>query len=136
MKKLILLGLLLGSGLYAEDFEQRGSMIYDAKTELSWEANPSSQLMNWKDAKKHCEDLELRLPNLYELKSLVDYKKYNPAIRTSLIHIKTDNYYWSSSEDVDPSNKKKSAWSVYFGNGVGHWYLTTRTFYVLCVSGQ
>ena len=136
MKKLILLGLLLGNGLYAEDFEQRGSMIYDAKTELSWEANPSSQLMNWEDAKKHCEDLELRLPNLYELKSLVDYKKYNPAIRTSLIHIKTDNYYWSSSEDVDPSNKKKSTWSVGFLNGNDLWSSTTFTHYVLCVSGQ
>jgi len=136
MKKLILLGLLLGNGLYAEVFEQKGSMIYDAKTELSWEANPSSQLMNWEDAKKHCEDLELRLPNLYELKSLVDYKKYNPAIRTSLIHIKTDNYYWSSSEDIDPSNKKKSAWDVDFKDGDDHWYLKTSTNYVLCVSGQ
>jgi hypothetical protein len=135
MKKLILLGLLLGNGLYAEDFEQRGSMIYDAKTELSWEANPSSQLMNWEDAKKHCEDLELRLPNLYELKSLVDYTKYNPAIRTSLIDIKTDDWYWSSSPYLGKKDSS-SAWHVDFYNGPDSWDRTTNTYYVLCVSGQ
>ena len=135
MKKLILLGLLLGNGLYAEVFEQKGSMIYDAKTELSWEANPSSQLMNWEDAKKHCEDLELRLPNLYELKSLVDYKKYNPALRTSLIHIKTDDYYWSSSPYLGKKDSS-SAWRVSFKDGNDGWNGKTDTGYVLCVSGQ
>jgi len=136
MNKIIVILFALVSLLHADSFEKQGSMVYDSKTELSWERNPSSKKMNWQEAVQHCKSLELRLPNLYELKSLVDYAKYDPAIRTDLIDIKTDDYYWTSSEDVNPSNKKKSAWLVHFNNGNDRWYNKTDTNYVLCVSGQ
>ena len=135
MKKLIILALIAGNLLYAEDFEEDGSLIYDSKTELSWQKKPSTKKMQWQEAKTHCEDLELRLPNLYELKSLVDYGKYNPAIRTSLIDIKTDDWYWSSSIYKGKSDSS-SAWNVHFENGHGYSYFQTSTNYVLCVRGQ
>ena len=134
MKKLILLGLILGSLLYADGFEKHGSMVYDSKTELFWQKKPSTKKMQWQEAKTHCEDLELRLPNLYELKSLVDYGKYNPAIRTSLIDIKTDDWYWSSS--YKGKSDLSSVWSVHFDYGSDSWNVHTFTYYVLCVSGQ
>ena len=135
MKKLIILALIAGNLLYAEDFEERGSMIYDSKTELSWQKKPSTKKMQWQEAKNYCEDLELRLPNLYELKSLVDYGKYNPAIRTSLIDIQTDDWYWSSSIYKRKSDSS-SAWVVDFRDGSDYWSFQKTTNYVLCVSGQ
>jgi len=136
MNKMIAILLMLVSLLHADSFEKKGSMVYDSKTKLSWERSPSSKKMNWQEAVQHCKSLELRLPNLYELKSLVDYAKYDPAIRTDLIDIKTDDYYWTSSEDVNPLNKKKSAWLVYFHDGNDGWGYKADTYYVLCVSGQ
>jgi len=135
MNKMIVVNLMLMSLLHAGGFEKKGSMVYDSKTELSWELNPSSEKMNWHEAVKHCENLELRLPNLYELKSLVDYTKYDPAIGTNLINIKTDDYYWTSSSYVGKSDNP-SAWLVYFDDGDDNWYYKTGTSYVLCVSGQ
>ena len=131
--KIVLVAVVLLTLLSADGFEVHGSLIYDSKTELSWEAKPSSTKMKWKEAVEYCERLELRLPNLYELKSLVDYKKYNPAIRTNLIDIRTDDYYWSSSVYTNDSSR---AWRVYFYYGNDYWGNKTRTHYVLCVSGQ
>ena len=114
-------------------FEKKGSMVYDHETKLSWESNPSSNKMKWTEAKAYCRSLELRLPNLYELKSLVDYKKYDPAIRTNLISIKTDDSYWTSSVY---KNDSSNAWHVRFRNGLDSWHSKILTYYVLCVSGQ
>ena len=135
MNKIVVVTLMFITLLNADSFEKKGSMVYDSKTELSWERNPSSKKMNWEKAIQHCKSLELRLPNLYELKSLVDYTKYEPAIRTDLINIKTDDWYWTSSSYVGESSKP-SAWGVYFGNGSDSWGNKTGTDYVLCVSGQ
>ncbi len=66
----------------------------------------------------------------YELKSLVDYKKYNPAIATTLIDIKTDDWYWSSSKDVTDS---AYSWRVNFKDGNDLWNLKSHKNYALCV---
>jgi len=135
MNKIVVATLMFITLLNADSFEKKGSMVYDSKTKLSWERNPSSKKMNWQEAVQHCKSLELRLPNLYELKSLVDHTKYEPAIRTDLINIKTDGWYWTSSSYVGESSKP-SAWLVSFGNGNVNWIRKTNTYYVLCVSGQ
>ena len=132
---MIVVGLMVVGLVNASEFKIKGSMIYDEKTELSWQKKPSSKKMTWLDAKNYCESMELRMPNLYELKSLVDYAKYNPAIRTDLIDIETDDYYWTSSPYVGKSDNP-SAWLVYFYSGDDYWSNKTYTLYVLCVSGQ
>lgn len=118
-------------------FLKRGETVYDAKTELSWQSSPSSQKFNWSNDQKHCNNLnyggqsDWRLPNIYELKSLVDYTKYNPAIATSLINIDTNYLYcWSSSKYVDDSS---NAWRVYFFYGFDYWDSKSRKFLALCV---
>ena len=134
--KSLLLGLLLPDIVWADRFTQNGSVVYDSKTQLSWQSTPSTKTFNWSDAKSYCNNLtyggkeDWRLPNIDELKSLVDYSKYKPAIATTLIDIKTDDYYWSSSKAVSSSS---IAWVVDFSGGNDLWDLHSGTFYALCV---
>lgn len=132
MKKIIFVSVILTLLLNANDFTKQGALVYDAKTGLKWETNPSSKKFSWSEAKRYCQDKSMRLPNIDELKSLVDYSKYNPAIRTNLIHIKTDDYYWSSSEVVSNSS---NVWDVRFKYGDDYWNDKTDKYYALCVRG-
>lgn len=130
MGKIVILGLILGMFLEASEFKKlKNGDIYDSKTELRWLSTTGSK-RTWQKAKAYCEDYAMRLPNLYELKSLVDYEE-SPAIRTGLIDIKTDGWYWTATP-----YGTSSAWVVGFGNGYGNWSNHTYTNYVLCVSGQ
>jgi hypothetical protein len=136
LKNIILIGLIVPNILWADRFTKNGEIVYDSKTELYWQSQPSSKKFDWSGAIEHCSNLtyggksDWRLPNLYELKSLVDYKKYNPAIATTLIDIKTYDWYWSSSKDVSDS---ASSWLVNFKNGGGNWYNKSDKNYALCV---
>jgi len=144
MKKVnrVFLALLAFSvSIQADRFETEGKIVHDSKTELYWQSNPSSSKFTWDKAQNYCNDLsyggynDWRLPNLYELKSLVDYSKYNPAIATTIINIKIDDYYWSSSKDISDSSR---AWFVNFdgGNGSDFWFDKSDEGYALCVRGQ
>ena len=149
MKRIVIImgfvGLLLPNILFADRFNLQDKVVYDNKTKLIWQSSPTTKKYEWSDgifsigAKQYCKNLnyggysDWRLPNLYELKSLVDYQKYNPAIATNLINIKTDDYYWSSSYDVDNSS---GAWGVYFKDGLDFWSGKSDSNYgVLCVRG-
>ena len=134
IRGLILIGLVIPCMVCAERFSKIGDVVYDSKTELKWQSSHSTEKFIWSDAKGHCEGLggSWRLPNLYELKSLVDYGKYTPAIATTLINIDANYpYYWSSSEDVTDSSR---AWLVYFNLGNDYWYSKSSNNFVLCVS--
>ena len=55
-----------------------------------------------------------RLPTIYELESLVDYTKFDPAVNTTIFPASPSWYFWSASADTsDPY----TAWYVYFGIG-------------------
>ncbi len=117
----IVIGLVVPTIIWAERFEKNGDLVYDNKTELTWQSSPSHQKFNWSEAQNYCNNLtyggksDWRLPNIYELKSLVDYTKYNPAIATTLINIDTNYpYYWSSSKYIINSSR---AWGVIFKLG-------------------
>lgn len=131
MPKSIMLVLLMLSLVQGDEFEQKGSLVYDSRTELSWVAKPTTRTMPWQEAKSYCKALGMRLPNLYELKSLVDYSREEKAIRTDLIEIQTNDWYWTATP-YDTS----SAWVVYFDNGYDSTSLHTHTGCILCVSGQ
>ena len=119
----------------AERFNKNKDLVYDRKTELTWQSNPSSQKFNWSDAQNYCNNLnygghnDWRLPNIYELKSLVDYTK-NPAIATTLININNTNYYWSSSKNI---NNSSGAWGVGFKYGSDDWSNESLKGLALCV---
>ena len=58
-----------------------------------------------------------RLPNINELKSLIDFGRYNPALpEQHLFNINIDTFFWSSTS-ANGINKNTQAWSVDFNTG-------------------
>jgi hypothetical protein len=98
--------------------------------------------MTWANAITLCEDLDLggysdwRLPDVYELPSIVDYNRHNPAIDPGTFPGTLSSYYWSSSTPVPPASPT-AAWEVDFNTGILHYSTKTNTdpFYVRCVRG-
>lgn len=100
--KTLLLSLLLLASLNAKD------VIYDSSTSLLWQdAQANKDLSITKpEAEEYCANLvidkysDFRLPTLYELQSIIDYRNYKPAM------IKGFNYtanetYWTSTPFAD-----------------------------------
>ena len=81
-------------------------IVIDSLNNLVWQDNlktiGSDNKMNWINAKKYCQNLILNekyswyLPDITELKSIVDYEKSSPAINSSFVNVQNGNY-WSSS---------------------------------------
>ncbi len=55
-----------------------------------------------------------RLPNIKELKSIVERQCYSPAINKTIFPSTASSYYWSSSPFADLS---RNAWIVHFNYG-------------------
>ena len=104
----------------SENFIDNGDeTVTDTSTGLMWQKDGSAQ-RNWKEALSYCENLSLagyddwRLPDINELQSLVDFRRYDPAIDPSFSN--TDSsYYWSSTTDVDGTDSY--AWVIDFSSG-------------------
>lgn len=132
MKKIIFLSFILSICSLAEDFEVRGSMVYDRTTQLLWEELPLKDKIEWTKAEEHCKAKELRLPNLNELSSLLDYHKSRLAVRTNKIHFISYDWYWTSSTVKDRSSL---AWFVNVFSGNNGWSKKETKGYVICVDG-
>jgi len=97
--------------------------IKDTKTGLMWQKEGSTERMTHEKAGEHCEKLSVgghkdwRLPTVEELVSLVDYKKYSPAIASDLFKVET-SWYWTSTIHAGHSG---DAWIVYFNDGNVSW---------------
>ena len=145
MKKGLLIALLvlltpsLGMGAFVDN--QDGT-VTDTVTGLMWQQATDGK-MNWEEAIRHCEGLTLagyedwRLPNLKELRSIVDYSICNPAINISYFPHTLSSNYWSSTTHASWTY---GAWVVYFYLGYGHGlygYSKSNAYYVRAVrSGQ
>lgn len=101
----------------------------DNKTNLMWQ-DTKEEPLSYENAINYCDELILdgyddwRLPKITELKSIVDYTKFNPAIKDGFITLSSDKY-WSSSLDVSFSF---GAWVIGFYNGhneFGYKYLNS-----------
>ncbi len=122
-------------------FTKVANIVSDSKTGLQWQDNneTNSTAYSWQEAIDHCEALTLdslddwRLPNINELKTLIDRSKREPAIKENVFeYIGTNNYYsyWSSTSIV---GVEYDAWVVVFNigsvTGLNKYYYT----YVRCV---
>lgn len=91
--------------------------------------------LNWNDAKKQCENLTLndfndwRLPNIKELRSIVDFTKAKPAVDGAFKNV-ASRFYWSSSSYVGDESK---AWFVLLLYGGDRWNKKSLLGSVRCV---
>ena len=141
MKKIILIALSLSTFLFA-NFTKNGDIVTDITTGLQWQddANAKNVTKTWSEAIEYCEKLTLggyddwRLPNINELKSIIDWSKFRPAIYDSFtnIYYNADFFYWSST--TSSSHMEKYAWYVKFYDGTIRDYGEKRQpAYVRCV---
>lgn len=133
---LLLLFALPNSSAYAiGPYVSRDKTIIDQGTSLEWQKTDSGMMHTWQNALGYCEDLSLadktdwRLPNIRELKSLVDYSRYYPAIDPAISC--QSSSYWSSTTVANDG--PTSVWSIFFGNGDDIWKRTTGNGFARCV---
>lgn len=134
---LIMIGLSL---LYAELTRDAATgIVSDSATGLEWQDNEIGTTTNWQGAIDRCEALTLgshsdwRLPNLNELKSIVDRSKVNLAIKDGFINTSSSRY-WSSTTN---EGSRFFAWVVRFDFGGVSRYTRGSKLFVRCVrAGQ
>jgi len=137
MKKTLITLIALAS-LANADFTRSGDIVTDNTRGLMWQddAAAASTQLTWQNAIDHCEALDLggytdwRLPNIKELKSIVDRSKSTAPIIYSAFQNTTSNYYWSATTYA---NRTSFAWLVYFYLGSDSWYNKSHSYYVRCV---
>lgn len=128
--------LLCAAPLWAAPFvDHSNGTVTDQATGLVWQQTDDGTTKTWQGALDYCNTLTLasssdwRLPNIKELRSIVDESRFSPAIDPVFSGINTS--YWSSSSNAyDPDN----AWFVYFVSGLVNFYdKTSSSYYVRCV---
>jgi hypothetical protein len=111
--------------------------VTDERTGLMWEQWPSNQRYTWDNATQRIAELnaatlgghtDWRLPELWELVSLVDYTRTNPAIDP--IFMTVAYFYWSATTYADDPDY---AWYVDFFNGYVGTGFKADDFYVRAV---
>ena len=114
-------------------------VVVDNKTKLEWqnEAVNKTETKSWQAAIDYCEGLTLdgkedwRLPNVNELKSLVDYSKSKPAIVSTLKETTKNANYWSSTAYFnDTQNVFYVNFSICFSSNKSK---SSENLYVRCV---
>jgi len=125
-------------------------VIFDNATNLMWQgcmaelsgsSCESGEIFNgnWDQALAYCDGLDWgsyqdwRLPDLYELSSIFDYGRHNPAIDVSIFMNFFVDWYWTSTYSTVSDN---SAWYVNFYDGMpGSVATSSGDHKMLCVRG-
>ena len=110
-----------------KEFEMLASV--KKSTGVQW-SKMSKNSMNWKEAREYCDNLkedeltDWRLPDIYELKTLIDNGKSK---------IGDTGGFWSSSS-YNGSDISDYAYAVFFDYGHVKSYPVENDFYVRCIS--
>ena len=112
--------------------------VFDRQTGLVWERSANLYFGSWAGAKKRCENLSLgkhtgwRLPNIFELASLVDPNVPSPGPTLPPGHPfkAVPRFYWSATTDIE---NVANAWGVGFNIGDVGSGVKTAVDYVWCV---
>ncbi|MCK5807704.1 DUF1566 domain-containing protein [bacterium] len=113
------------------------TIVTDLKSNLVW-AQSFISLKTWKGALSYCEDLvsagksDWRLPDVNELKSIIDYKSTNIVIDEEAFPSTPSGYFWASTTGRYILNQ---AWGVSFYNGSVHSNNKSHKYFVRCVRG-
>ena len=130
----VLLGTLMHA---AESDAESGDIVVDKRNAIYWQDNMHSKKSSedWDDAVLYCGKLELhglkqwRLPTFDELFSIVDYRRYEPAILPVFSNT-NEGTYWTST-DFAPTTSR--AWTIDFRSGKTYYSLKTTNHAVRCV---
>lgn len=110
--------------------------VYDTLTKLTWQRDGSaSGALNWANAKTYCAGLASagggwRLPEVTELRSIVDLHEQKPAIDPAAFPGTPADWFWSNTAYKGGSG---SAWIVVFGSGYSSYGNVNYDFSVRCV---
>jgi len=137
MKKTLITLIALAS-LANADFTRSGDIVTDNTRGLMWQddAAAASTQLTCQNAIDHCEALDLggytdwRLPNIKELKSIVDRSKSTAPIIYSAFQNTPSNGYWSATT---LASNTSYAWYVTFYYGLDYWDGKSGSVYVRCV---
>ncbi len=111
--------------------------VTETSSGLMWQQTGPTSTQTWEQALAYCEGLSLggftdwRMPNIKELKSLVDYSRFRPSINTNCMDTSWA-FYWSSTSDAA---NKTSAWGVSFTYGDDYSLIKNTSNYVRAVRG-
>jgi|SRR5579859_5841404 len=110
----------IGTYLVAGIGRDAGTVV-DELNGLQWQTDDDGIRRKLTEAEKYCAKLRLadytdwRLPTEEELLTLVDRKRYSPAINIELFPNTASEFYWSSTPYAyGPADY---AWGVYFDDG-------------------
>lgn len=128
-------GKPLSTGSFIRDDESE--TVTDSLTGLMWQDNSETESITqeWDTALGYCLDLELggytdwRMPNIKELKSIVDYGRGNQTIDPAFSYA-ANNYYWSSTIFA---NDSRGVWFINFYDGNDRNYIKTFLNNIRCV---
>ena len=101
-----------------------GDEVMDTETGLVWQrctlgktgsycSGGSANAYDWQQALQ-AASAPWRLPNINELRSIVEEKCYKPAINLSIFPETVSSSYWSASPHADYLDH---AWTIYFSRG-------------------
>ena len=130
MKKYIILGwfgFLFIASLLGKPFNDNGNgTVTDIATGLIWQKCATAwpdcstgYIKYWKDSIDYCESLTLggrsdwRLPNINELRGIIDYNSYSPSTNRYAFPSEL-GFYWSSTTYAKDTT---SAWGINFSDG-------------------
>jgi hypothetical protein len=118
--------------------DNRNGTITDRITGLVWQKQDEGAAAVWEDAITMCEELFLggypdwRLPNVKELRSIVNSGTYAPAIYAGYFpNTRSDSYWSSTTSAANPV----AAWRVNFWHGEVDSSFKGNAFFVRCVRG-
>lgn len=133
-----------GQPLYGQDAQYQGAApayqengnqtVTDQHSGLMWIVSDGGIQHTWQDALSYCKELvfagqsDWRLPSKFELESIMDYGRVDPAINQ--VFGCQSSFYWSATPHAaNPAY----AWSVFCVDGADHWVHKSNNYDVRCV---
>lgn len=110
--------------------------VLDSATGLMWQQQLDGTARTWQQALDYCAALSLgghsdwELPQIKELRSIIDSSRYSPAIDTSVFPNTVSAYYWSATVNAASTDY---AWILGFDYGLVGGNVKDTNYHVPCV---
>jgi len=142
IKTALLIIMSLTLLVHAELSRDNNGIVIDSSTGLAWQDDYSKNAGeikkgSWEDALVYCHELSLgdkndwRVPNIRELKSIVDDTKVDSATSVTFDNIDSEKYWTSTTF----ANGTSYGWTVNFYRGRDSLESKTEQYLIRCVRG-